>query len=91
MLNFYIGRYLISVELGGGSSNIGFAPFNHEITIKDSPVTGINFVPIKANLEGKVVLLGAKHSTVEVYLTSSNNQVQTVTTGKTSNRCCPTK
>ncbi len=76
---------MISVELGSGSSNIGFAPFNQEITIKDSPVTGINFVPIKANLEGKVVLLGGKPSTIEVFLTSSNNQVQTATTGKTLN------
>ena len=52
-------------------ANIGFAPLQHDISIVDIPVRDINFQPVRADLEGRIVCLGDDCAPVEISIVSA--------------------
>lgn len=54
-------------------ANIGFAPLQHDIVIVDAPVRDINFQPVRADVEGRVVCLGGDCEAVQVSIVAADD------------------
>ena len=48
-----------------------FAPLQHDIVIVDSPVRNINFQPVRANVEGRVICLGNDCAAIQVSIVAA--------------------